>query len=62
MMTTARYRSDLQQAYRTLHYAKTAYAELLLLCLWSAVGLKLTGLLFAMGFGVEIGQALMVAG
>ena len=61
MMTMVRYRSDLQKAYGTLHYRKTAYAELSLLCLWSIVGLTLTGLLFAMGLGTEIGQALMMA-
>ena len=66
-MTTVRYRSDLHDAYGSLPYAKpantkTAYAELRLLGLWSVVGLTLTGLLFALGHGVEIGQALMVAG
>ncbi len=61
-MTMVRYRSDLQKAYAALHYVKTAYTELCLLCLWSVVGLTLTGLLFAIGFGVEIGQALIVAG
>lgn len=61
-MTTMRNRSDLQQAYGTPHHAQTAFTELSLLCLWSVVGLVLTGLLFAMGFGAEIGQALMLAG
>ena len=61
-MTTVRYRSDLHDAYGTAPYANTVYAELRLLCLWSAVGLTLTGLLFTMGHGAEIGQALMVAG
>jgi hypothetical protein len=62
MMTMVRYWSDPQGAYGNLHYRKTAYAELRLLGLWSMVGLTLTGLLFAMGFATEIGQALMVAG
>lgn len=61
-MTTVRYWSDLQEANGASHYAATAYAELPLLCLWSVVGLTLTGLLFAMGVGTEIGQALMAAG
>jgi hypothetical protein len=61
MMTMVRYRSDLQKACGSLHYRKTAYTELRLLCLWSVVGLSLTGLLFSMGFGAEIGQALMMA-
>jgi hypothetical protein len=61
MMTMVRYRSDLQKACETLHYRKTAYTELRLLCLWAVVGLSLTGLLFSMGLGAEIGQALMMA-
>jgi hypothetical protein len=71
-MTTVRYRSDLHDVDGRLPYAKaayaktacttTAYAELRLLGLWSTVGLTLTGLLFALGHGVEIGRALMVAG
>jgi hypothetical protein len=31
-------------------------------CLWSALGLTLTGLLFALGLGPEIGQMLATAG
>jgi hypothetical protein len=31
-------------------------------CLWSALGLTLTGLLFSLGLGSEIGQILAVAG
>jgi hypothetical protein len=61
-MTTLQYQSDLQKPYGTLHYHNPSYAELRLLCLWSVVGLTLTGLLFAMGLGTEIGQALIVAG
>lgn len=62
MMTTVRYGLDLQKAYGTSHYRKTAHVELRALCLWSVIGLTLTGLLFAMGLGPEIGQALMVTG
>jgi hypothetical protein len=31
-------------------------------CLWSALGLMLTALFLALGFGVDIEQALMLAG
>jgi hypothetical protein len=31
-------------------------------CLWSALGLTLTGLFFALGFGAEFGQILAMAG
>ena len=31
-------------------------------CLWSAFGLTLTGLLFALGMGAQIGQILAIAG
>jgi hypothetical protein len=36
--------------------------DLEIVCLWSAFGLTLTGLFFALGFGVDIQQALMLAG
>jgi hypothetical protein len=36
--------------------------DLHVVCLWSAFGLALNGLFFALGFGAEIGQALMAAG
>lgn len=62
MMTTIRYGSDLQEAYGTLEYARTAYAELPVVCVWSVVGLTLSALLFAAGFGDGIAQALMMAG
>lgn len=62
MMTTVQYWSGLQKAYGTLNYRNTAYAELCLLCLWSVVGLTLTGLLFVTGFAIDISQALMLAG
>ena len=62
MTTTIRYGSHLQEAYGILDYAKTAYAELPVVCLWSLVGLTLSGLLFAAGFGDGIAQALVMAG
>jgi hypothetical protein len=55
MTTTLRYQPDLETA-------SGIPADLLLLCLWSGLGLALTGLFFAMGFRVEIGLALMMAG
>jgi hypothetical protein len=36
-------------------------ADFRIACLWSALGLILTGLFFALGFGAEIGQILAVA-
>jgi hypothetical protein len=36
--------------------------NLILICVWSIVGLALTGLSFALGFGVQVGQALAAAG
>jgi hypothetical protein len=37
-------------------------ADFCIVCLWSALGLTLTGLLFTLGLGPEIGQILAVAG
>jgi hypothetical protein len=37
-------------------------AEAILLCLWAAAGLALTGAAFAAGFGVELTQVLGAAG
>jgi hypothetical protein len=39
-----------------------ASADFHVVCLWSALGLTLTGLLFALGLGGEIGQILAMAG
>jgi hypothetical protein len=39
-----------------------ASADFHVACLWSALGLTLTGLLFAGGFGAQIGQILAMAG
>jgi hypothetical protein len=36
--------------------------DLHIVCLWSALGLALTGLLFALGMGGGIGQMLAMAG
>lgn len=41
---------------------RTIPVNLAIVCLWSAFGLTLTGLFFALGFGVDIQQALMLAG
>lgn len=62
MTTTVGYRSDLHEAHGTLPYGKSADAALHLVCLWSVVGLTLSGLFVAMGLGDGIAQALMVAG
>ena len=40
----------------------TWLSDFTIVCVCSAVGLMLTGLLFAAGFGGEIGQALIAAG
>jgi hypothetical protein len=37
-------------------------ADLAIVCLWSALGLLLTAIILAPGFGVEVGQALVMAG
>jgi hypothetical protein len=34
--------------------------DLGILCLWAALGLTMTGLVFALGFGAEVVQALQV--
>ena len=57
-----RYPSELLPTYKTFHDSTTIPADLRAVCLWSAFGLALTGLFFAMGFGAEIGQALVAAG
>jgi len=62
MTTMAQYPPDLERAYRILRHDKAIPADVQVLCLWSAFGLALTGLFFAIGFGAEIGLALMMAG
>jgi hypothetical protein len=39
-----------------------AFADFCTACLWSALGLTLTGLLFSLGLGSEIGRILAMAG
>jgi len=36
--------------------------DFVVVCLGSMLGLALTGLVCALGFGIEIGQALIIAG
>lgn len=62
MTTMVQYQPDQETAYGILYHEKTVSADLRLLCLWSAFGLILTGLFFALGFGADIGLALMMAG
>jgi hypothetical protein len=62
MTTIVQYQPDLKKAYGNLHHHESVPADVHVLCLWSAFGLAVTGLLFAMGFGAEIGLALMAAG
>lgn len=40
----------------------TVPAELEVVCLWSVLGLLLTMIAFALGFGAQIGQALAMPG
>ena len=60
-MTMIRSLSELPTAYGTLHHGLTVPDDLRLVCLWSALGLALTGFFFAV-FGADIGLALVVAG
>jgi hypothetical protein len=47
--------------FRIVHLAG-ASVDFGVVCLWSALGLALTGLFFALGFATEIGQTLAAAG
>jgi hypothetical protein len=60
-MTMARYPLELPTAWGSLHRSTIA-ADLRVVCLWSALGLTLSCLMFIAGFGAEIGQALMASG
>jgi hypothetical protein len=40
----------------------TVPIDLVVVCLWSALGLVLTALALTLGFGVEIGQMVAMAG
>jgi hypothetical protein len=57
-MTMARYASKPPPVYGASHHYRAIPTDLRVACLWSALGLTLTGLFFAMGFGVEITRAL----
>jgi hypothetical protein len=48
-------------SYRVAHLGREVSADFRIVCLWSALGLALTGVFFALGFGAEIGQILAVA-
>jgi hypothetical protein len=43
-------------------FGRRVSADFRIACLWSALGLTLTGLFFALGFGAEFGQILVMAG
>jgi hypothetical protein len=59
MMTTI----GLSTEIRSTRQARDNYwINAILLCMWSVVGLALTGLSFALGFGAQVGQALAAAG
>jgi len=60
-MTMIRYTSELAPPCGTLR-SRTVPVELRIVCLWSALGLTLSGLFFALGMGAEIGHALAAAG
>ena len=60
-MTMARYPFELPREYGALHRSSFP-ADLRVVCQWSALGLALSGLMLAAGFGAEIGQALMAIG
>jgi hypothetical protein len=59
MRTTVQYLPDLPMVRGARDTADST--NLRIACLWSALGLALTGLFFAFGFGAEIGQILAVA-
>jgi hypothetical protein len=54
--------SDPPTAYASSRLGMAFPADVRAVCLWSAFGLALTGLFFALGFGAEIGQALAAVG
>jgi hypothetical protein len=62
MTTTMRYPADAPTAYEAFRLGTAVSEGLRVVCLSSALGCALTGLCFALGYGVEIGQALAVAG
>jgi hypothetical protein len=62
MRTVTENRSYLLSRFRIVHLGMGASKNFRATCLWSALGLALTGLFFALGLGVEIGQILSIAG
>jgi hypothetical protein len=62
VMTVVPHASLLPTPNGPLRHDATVSPDFHVVYLWSAFGLALTGLSFAMGFGAEIGQALMTAG
>jgi hypothetical protein len=54
--------SEVPSPYGAVRRGLTVPDDLCLVGLWSALGLALTGVFVAVGFGAEIGQALMAAG
>ena len=46
---------------RKMEAEEEAKASLMIVCLWSALGLVLTRLLFNLGFGPELAQVLLAA-
>lgn len=50
------------QLSRLVHGDAAVPAEFGLVCLWAVLGLTMVGLIFALGFGAEVVQALAVAG
>lgn len=47
---------------RTLHHSMAIPTDLQVVCLWSSLGLTLTSLFLATGFGADFAQAVMAAG
>lgn len=62
MTTLAHYTRAPWVRYRLFDQDLRVPIHLPVVCLWSAIGLTLTGSLFALGFAAEIGQAIAVAG
>jgi len=61
MRTTAEYKYDTQGAFQRFSWQCPAIpVDFGVVCLWTAFGLAMTAL--AVSFGVEVGQALAVAG
>ena len=61
IVTMAPYSFELPAA-RPSSYRASVSTDLRVVCLWSTLGLTLTGLMLVTGFAAEIGQALAAAG